>query len=134
MIIMVSLLLPAVAASAYTPALPSLSLPKDTTRYGEDDWDDEAGIVKTDTMHKPRNIAREKATIARQMGKTQRERDSVYDATGYTLEGRYKPRGDDFRTSPDFLKNLYTLRVERRLDFAVVQPKCLAYGNFADVV
>ena len=107
MIIMVSLLLPAVAARAYTPALPSLSLPKDTTRYGEDDWDDEAGIVKTDTMHKPRNIAREKATIARQMGKTQRERDSVYDATGYILEGRYKPRGDDFRTSPDFLKNLY---------------------------
>ena len=37
------------------------------------------------------------------------------------------------RTEDDFLKNLYTLRVERRLDFAVVQPKCLAYGNFADV-
>ena len=28
-------------------------------------------------------------------------------------------------------KNLMTLRVERRLDFAVVQPKALAYGDFS---
>ena len=36
------------------------------------------------------------------------------------------------REQDDFTKNLMTLRVERRLDFAVVQPKALAYGNFAD--
>lgn len=36
------------------------------------------------------------------------------------------------REGDDFIKNLMTLRVERRLDFAVVQPKALAYGNFAD--
>lgn len=36
------------------------------------------------------------------------------------------------REGDDFTKNLMTLRVERRLDFAVVQPKCLAYGTFAD--
>lgn len=35
------------------------------------------------------------------------------------------------RSGDDFEKNLMTLRVERRLDFAVVQPKALAYGNFA---
>lgn len=36
------------------------------------------------------------------------------------------------REEDDFTKNLMTLRVERRLDFAVVQPKALAYGTFAD--
>ena len=36
------------------------------------------------------------------------------------------------REQDDFTKNLMTLRVERRLDFAVVQPKALAYGTFAD--
>ena len=36
------------------------------------------------------------------------------------------------READDFTKNLMTLRVERRLDFAVVQPKALAYGTFAD--
>ena len=36
------------------------------------------------------------------------------------------------REGDDFIKNLMTLRVERRLDFAVVQPKALAYGTFAD--
>lgn len=35
------------------------------------------------------------------------------------------------RSGDDFEKNLMTLRVERRLDFAVVQPKALAYGNFS---
>lgn len=37
------------------------------------------------------------------------------------------------REGDDFTKNLMTIRAERRLDFAVVQPKALAYGNFADV-
>lgn len=37
------------------------------------------------------------------------------------------------REGDDFIKNLMTLRVERRLDFAVVQPKALAYGNFENV-
>ena len=36
------------------------------------------------------------------------------------------------REQDDFTKNLMTLRVERRLDFAVVQPKALAFGTFAD--
>lgn len=36
------------------------------------------------------------------------------------------------REQDDFTRNLMTLRVERRLDFAVVQPKALAYGDFAD--
>lgn len=35
------------------------------------------------------------------------------------------------RSGDDFEKNLMTLRVERRLDFAVVQPKALAYGDFS---
>ena len=35
------------------------------------------------------------------------------------------------REGDDFTKNLMTIRAERRLDLAVVQPKALAYGNFA---
>ena len=35
------------------------------------------------------------------------------------------------RENDDFTKNLMTLRAERRLDFAVVQPKSLCYGDFS---
>lgn len=35
------------------------------------------------------------------------------------------------REQDDFTKNLMTLRVERRLGFAVMQPKAIAYGDFA---
>lgn len=35
------------------------------------------------------------------------------------------------REQDDFTKNLMTLRVERRLDLAVMQPKAVCYGNFA---
>lgn len=35
------------------------------------------------------------------------------------------------REQDDFTKNLMTLRMERRLDFAVMQPKAVCYGNFA---
>lgn len=34
------------------------------------------------------------------------------------------------REQDDFTKNLITLRVERRLGFAVMQPKAIAYGDF----
>lgn len=34
------------------------------------------------------------------------------------------------REQDDFTKNLMTLRVERRLDFAVMQPKAVCYGDF----
>lgn len=37
------------------------------------------------------------------------------------------------REGDDFTKNLMTIRAERRMDFAVVQPKALAYGDFANV-
>lgn len=36
------------------------------------------------------------------------------------------------REQDDFTKNLMTLRVERRLDFAVMQPKAVCYGNFCN--
>ena len=35
------------------------------------------------------------------------------------------------REGDDFTKNLMTLRAERRLDLAVVQPKSLCYGDFS---
>lgn len=35
------------------------------------------------------------------------------------------------RSGDDFERNLMTLRVERRLDFAVLQPKAMCYGNFS---
>lgn len=37
------------------------------------------------------------------------------------------------RTEDDLLKNLTTLRMERRLDFEVVQPKAVTYGDFVPV-
>lgn len=35
------------------------------------------------------------------------------------------------RSEDDFERNLMTLRVERRLDFVVMQPKAVCYGDFA---
>ena len=35
------------------------------------------------------------------------------------------------RSGDDFERNLMTLRVERRMDFAVLQPKAVCYGNFS---
>lgn len=35
------------------------------------------------------------------------------------------------RSDDDFERNLMTLRVERRLDFVVMQPKAVCYGDFA---
>ena len=37
------------------------------------------------------------------------------------------------RTEDDLLKNLTTLRMERRLDFEVAQPKAVTYGDFVPV-
>lgn len=37
------------------------------------------------------------------------------------------------RTEDDFIKNLMTLRMERRLDFEIMQPKAIAYGDFVTV-
>lgn len=37
------------------------------------------------------------------------------------------------RTGDDFEKNLMTLRMERRLDFAITQPKAITYGDFVTV-
>ena len=45
----------------------------------------------------------------------------VFDKTSMTLEID--------RTNDDFLKNLITIRAERRLGFAVVQPKAICYGD-----
>lgn len=36
------------------------------------------------------------------------------------------------REGDDFIRNLYTLRVERRLGFSVIQPKAVSHGEFAD--
>ena len=49
----------------------------------------------------------------------------IYERSGIAVE---LDREED-----DFSKNLVTMRVERRLGFAVKQPKCIAYGNFAEV-
>ena len=45
----------------------------------------------------------------------------VFDKTAMALEID--------RTGDDFTKNLITIRAERRLGFAVVQPKAICYGN-----
>lgn len=51
------------------------------------------------------------------------EGGKIFERQGVTVEMD--------RSGDDFEKNLMTLRVERRLDFAVVQPKALAYGDFS---
>ncbi|MBQ6687625.1 MAG: phage major capsid protein [Bacteroidales bacterium] len=51
------------------------------------------------------------------------EGGKIFERQGVTVEMA--------RSGDDFEKNLMTLRVERRLDFAVVQPKALAYGDFS---
>lgn len=48
----------------------------------------------------------------------------IFERSGIAVE---MDRADD-----DFTKNLMTLRVERRLGFAVMQPKAIAYGDFAE--
>lgn len=45
----------------------------------------------------------------------------IFERAGVTVE--FDREGDDF------IRNLYTLRVERRLGFSVVQPKAIAYGE-----
>lgn len=75
--------------SAYTLTEPSLALPKDTTRYGEDDWDDEAGIVKTDSAHKPRDLVK------------------GHNILEDVMEGRYLPEGETMRKSKSWMRNLY---------------------------
>lgn len=51
------------------------------------------------------------------------EGGKIFERQGVTVEMA--------RSGDDFEKNLMTLRVERRLDLAVVQPKALAYGDFS---
>ena len=51
------------------------------------------------------------------------EGGKIFERQGVTVEMD--------RSGDDFEKNLMTLRVERRMDFAVVQPKALAYGDFS---
>lgn len=51
------------------------------------------------------------------------EAGKIFERQGVTVEMA--------RSGDDFEKNLMTLRVERRMDFAVVQPKALAYGDFS---
>lgn len=51
------------------------------------------------------------------------EGGKIFERQGVTIEMA--------RSGDDFEKNLMTLRVERRMDFAVVQPKALAYGDFS---
>lgn len=51
------------------------------------------------------------------------EGGKIFERQGVTVEMA--------RSGDDFEKNLMTLRVERRMDFAVTQPKALAYGDFS---
>ena len=51
------------------------------------------------------------------------EGGKIFERQGVTVEMA--------RSGDDFEKNLMTLRVERRMDFAGVQPKALAYGDFS---
>ena len=51
------------------------------------------------------------------------EGGKIFERQGVTVEMA--------RSGDDFEKNLMTLRVERRMYFAVVQPKALAYGDFS---
>lgn len=89
----VLLLLMAVGGSkgvaAVVPEMPSLALPKDTTRYGEDDWDDEDGIAKNDTVRKPRDMVKGRNIL------------------NEVMENRYIPDGETMRKSKSWMHNVY---------------------------
>lgn len=80
-----------VAAVVVPEIVPDLKVPKDTTRYGEDDEDDLDGIVKTEAeKYKPSDKSA-----------------NQYNAINDLMEGRYLPQGETFRKRSKWMRDLY---------------------------
>lgn len=77
-------------ASARMIPMPSLTVPSDTTRYGEDDEEDEAGTASKEPKRPPRDLVVD-----------------GYNAINDVMEGRYVPVGETFINKPKWLRNLY---------------------------
>lgn len=80
-----------VAAMVARPvAMPSLAVPSDTTRYGEDTEEDEDGTFEQRVKRQPKNYV-----------------VNGYNAINDVMEGRYVPKGETFLTKPKWLRNVY---------------------------
>ncbi len=82
--------LTATAGNAAAALLGIPAIPRDTTRYGEDDERDEDGTFAADTAHKPRNLVPNGHNI-------------IHDV----LENRYLPGGETFRKGKAWMRNMY---------------------------
>ena len=76
-------------ASARLIPMPSLTMPSDTTRYGEDDEEDEAGTASKEPKRPPRDLVVD-----------------GYNAINDVMEGRYVPVGETF-VGKKWLRNVY---------------------------
>lgn len=93
MLVLLVVMLPfgSVAAAIVPEVVPELKVPKDTTRYGEDDEDDLDGIVKTEAeKYKPSDKSA-----------------NQYNAINDLMEGRYLPQGETFRKRSKWMRDLY---------------------------
>ena len=83
------LLMTAASPSRALPVLPSMTIPADTTRYGEDDEYDEDGSFQADSTRKPRDMVK------------------GHNLINDVMEGRYMPEGETFSKGKSWMKNIY---------------------------
>lgn len=70
--------------------MPSLTIPSDTTRYGEDTEEDEDGTFEQREKRQPKNYVVD-----------------GYNAIDDVMEGRYVPKGETFLGKNQWMRNLY---------------------------
>ena len=90
LILIVIVAISCTTASARMIPMPSLTVPSDTTRYGEDDEEDEAGTASKEPKRPPRDLVVD-----------------GYNAINDVMEGRYVPVGETFINKPKWLRTLY---------------------------
>ena len=79
-----------ISARIIVPDMPSMTLPKDTTDYGEDTVDDEEGLTDQGPKRPPKDLV-----------------VNGYNALNDVMEGRYIPEGETFIKTPRWLRNFY---------------------------
>ena len=90
-VLLLTLFLWGVASMVARPvAMPSLTVPSDTTRYGEDTEEDEDGTFEQREKRQPKNYV-----------------VNGYNAINDVMEGRYVPKGETFLGKNQWLRNLY---------------------------
>ncbi len=90
LILLITVAISCTTASARMIPMPSLTIPSDTTRYGEDDEEDEAGTANQGPKRPPRDLVVD-----------------GYNAINDVMEGRYVPVGETFVGKSKWLRNVY---------------------------